>query len=195
MQNNTHLVHKLWEPQEGCRLLHIPDEPLHGAQQMPYDDHKNVAPNSSIDEQRAYWLRCLEEKQNNIDRTKKYAGDEDVEWWEMFFTHQHTILDNYIASLWPIHIPFTWNIGVTSTISQTHHQPSNNIKLHNLVRPLERDIYVEPRKSRTVEARWQGNLQELQVGMLVATLVGDDNLGHSFWIAKIIELVKDEEGN
>ena len=185
-----------WEPQEGCRLLlHIPDAPLHGAQQMPYDDHKNVAPNSSIDEQRAYWLRCLEEKQKNIDRTKKYAGDEDVEWWEIFFTHQRTILDNYIARFWPIHNPFTWNIEVPSMISLTHHQPSNNIELHNLVRPLQRDIYVGPRKSRIVEARWQGNLQELQVGMLVATLAGDDNLGHPFWIAKIIELVKDEEGN
>jgi hypothetical protein len=31
--------------------------------------------------------------------------------------------------------------------------------------------------------------------MLVATLAGDDNLGHPFWIAKIIELVRDEESS
>ena len=54
---------------------------------------------------------------------------------------------------------------------------------------------MEPRISRTVEARWQGNLHELQVGMLVATLAGGDKLGHPFWIDKTTEMIKDEEGN
>ena len=31
--------------------------------------------------------------------------------------------------------------------------------------------------------------------MLVATLVGNDGLGHPFWIAKILETMKDEQGN
>ena len=36
-----------WEPQEGCRLLlHFPDAVIHGAEQMPYDDHKKLAPGS-----------------------------------------------------------------------------------------------------------------------------------------------------
>ena len=52
-----------------------------------------------------------------------------------------------------------------------------------------------PRISCTIEARWQGNLQEVQVGMLVATLAGDDNLGHPFWIEKFLVLMKDEQGN
>ena len=30
---------------------------------------------------------CLDEKQKNIERTKKYAGDQDVEWWGNFFNH------------------------------------------------------------------------------------------------------------
>ena len=52
-----------------------------------------------------------------------------------------------------------------------------------------------PRISRTTEARWQGNLHELQVGMLVATLAGGDELGHPFWFARILEMIKDEQGN
>ena len=52
---------------------------IHGAQQMSYDDHKRLAPNSSIEEQKIYWMQCLEEKQKNIERTKKYDGDQNVE--------------------------------------------------------------------------------------------------------------------
>ena len=185
-----------WEPQDGCRfLLQFPNAQIHGAEQMPYDDHKKLALSSSIDEKKIYWLRCLEEKQKNIERTKKYAGDQNVEWWGTFFNHQHTILNNYIAGVWPLRCAFTWNIGVPSMVSSTHHQSIDNMELNNLVRPQQRDIYVGPRISRTAEARWQGNLHELQVGMLVATLAQDDELGHPFWIAKILEIMKDEEGN
>ena len=31
--------------------------------------------------------------------------------------------------------------------------------------------------------------------MLVATIAGGDKLGHPFWIAKIIEIIRDDEGN
>ena len=41
----------------------------------------------------------------------------------------------------------------------------------------------------------EGSLHEPQVGILLATLAGDDGLGHLFWIAKILELMKDEQGN
>ena len=51
-----------------------------------------------------------------------------------------------------------------------------------------------PRMSRTVEARWQGSLHELQVGTLIAS-AGDDELGHPFWIAKLLEIMKDESCN
>ena len=61
--------------------------------------------------------------------------------------------------------------------------------------PTTKRYYVGPRNSRNAKARWQGNLHELQVGMLVATLVGNDGLGHPFWIAKILETMKDEQGN
>ena len=36
---------------------------------------------------------------------------------------------------------------------------------------------------------WQGSLHELQVGMLAATLADDDDLGHPFWIAKILDII------
>ena len=72
--------------------MRFPYVVIHGAQQMSYDDHKRLAPNSSIEEQKIYWMQCLDEKQKYIDRTKKYASDQDVEWWDNFFNHQHTIL-------------------------------------------------------------------------------------------------------
>ena len=50
----------------------------------------------------------------------------------------------------------------------------------SLLHPQQRDIYVGLRMTNAVEARWQGNLQELKVGMLIATLVDDNELGHRF---------------
>ena len=58
-----------------------------------------MAPSSLIEEQNIYWMRYLEEKQKNIERTKKYVGDQDVEWWGNFFNHQHTILKLTIWSV------------------------------------------------------------------------------------------------
>ena len=50
-----------------------------------------------------------------------------------------------------------------------------------------------PRILRAADARWQGNLHELQVGMLVATLAGGHEVGNPFWIAKITKMIKDEQ--
>ena len=54
---------KQWEPQEGCKfLLHIPNDEIHGVEQMSYDDRKKMAFGISIEEQRIYWEQCLEDK-------------------------------------------------------------------------------------------------------------------------------------
>ena len=45
------------------------------------------------------------------------------------------------------------------------------------------------------EARWQGNLQEIEAGMLIATPVEDNELGHQFWIGKILDMVLHDIGN
>ena len=185
-----------WEPRDGCRLLlYFPDVVIYGAEQKPYDDQKRLAIGSSIEEQKIYWLRCLEEKHKHIERTKKYVGDQNVDWWDVFFNHQHTILDNHFTGYWPLQNQFEWNIGGSSMASTTPLQQLDNLELNNIVRPRQRDIYVGPRLSHVAETRWQGNLHELQVGMLVATLAGGDKLGHPFWIAKIIEIIRDDEGN
>ena len=77
-----------WEPQDGCRLsLHFPNAVIYSAEQMAYDDHKILATGSSIKEQKIYWMWCLKEKCKNIECTKKYAGDLDVEGWGNFFSH------------------------------------------------------------------------------------------------------------
>ena len=74
---------------------------------------------------------------------------------------------------------------------------SNQIpdELRKIVYLQQRDTYVGPRMSREAEARWQGKLEEIKVGSLIVTLADNDALGHPFWIAKVIELIKDENTN
>ena len=69
-----------WEPQQGCRLLlSFLDVEIHYAEQMSYDDHKKMVVHLSNNEQKIYWMRCLAKKEKNIDRSKKYAGDQNVD--------------------------------------------------------------------------------------------------------------------
>ena len=57
-----------WEPQEGCRLfLHFLDVVIHGVEQMLYDDHKRLATRILIEEQKIYWMWCIEEKRYICD--------------------------------------------------------------------------------------------------------------------------------
>ena len=49
-----------------------------------------------------------------------------------------------------------------------------------------------PRKSRENEAQWHGNLRELNVSSLIETLANGNELSHPFYIAKVIELIKDD---
>ena len=83
----------------GCKfLLHIPNDAIHEGKQMSYDDQrKKMGYGVSIEEQRIYWEQCLEDKIKNINRTKRYTGGQNVDWWGIFFDHQRTILHNYIA--------------------------------------------------------------------------------------------------
>ena len=80
-------------------------------------------------------------------------------------------------------------------MSTSQHQLVDNMELNNLVHPQQRDIYVGPRISHTVKARWQGNLHELQIGKLVATLARENEFDHLFWVAKILEIIKNEQSN
>ena len=59
-------------------------------------------------------------------------------------------------------------VATTDRVNNTPYQPNNAIN-DSLVHPQQRDIYVGPRMTKATEARWQGNLQELAVGMLIAT--------------------------
>ena len=88
---------KQWEPQEGCKfLLHIPNDAIHGVKQMSYDDQrKKMGYGVSIEEQRIYWEQCLEDKIKNIERTMRYAGDQNVYRWGYLLrppTHNFTEL-------------------------------------------------------------------------------------------------------
>ena len=102
---------------------------------MSYDDHKRLAPGSSIEEKKIHWMWCLEEKQKNIKRTKKYVGDQDVEWWGNFFNYQHTILVNHFGGYWSLQNQFKWNIGDQSMVTTNNVQSLDNLNLNNLVLP------------------------------------------------------------
>ena len=88
---------------------------------------KKLAPGSSIEEQK-------------IEHTKKYASDQEVEWWGNFFNHQHTILVNHLVSYRPPEIQFQWSIGAPSMVTTTNVQSLDNPDLNNLVRARQRDI-------------------------------------------------------
>ena len=62
----------------------------------------------------------------------------------------------------------------------------------SLVHPQQRDIYVRPRMTKAIESRWQGNLQELKVGMLIATPTNNNDPGYQFWIGKVVDVVMHE---
>ena len=78
------------------------NDEIHGVEQMLYGDRKKMGFGISIEEQRIYWEQYLEDKIKTIERTKRHAGDLNVDWWGIFFEHQHTILQNYIARYWPL---------------------------------------------------------------------------------------------
>ena len=44
---------------------------------MSYDDRNKIASSISIEEKKIYWEQCLEEKIKNIERTKRYASDQN----------------------------------------------------------------------------------------------------------------------
>ena len=103
-----------WEPQSGCHFLLQMSSSLdvYGAEQMPYEDRKLFSVQyDTIAQHAQLWIRSLEEKQKHIECAKKYAGAQDVSWWDVFFVDQNNIIDYPLKSLWPITMPFTWSFG------------------------------------------------------------------------------------
>ena len=179
-----------WEPDGGCQfLLHMPSAFVYGARQMPIETKKFVN-NVLADNQKDVWMQALQDKRKHIDHAKKYAGEQETSWWDVFFKDQEQIVENCVLGTWTVTIPFTWNFQQCRD-SQTSPLAPNAIN-DSLLHPPQRDIYVGPRLTKTAETRWQGNLQELKVGMLIATPADDNELGHQFWIGKVLDVVMHE---
>ena len=76
------------------------------------------------------------------------------------FSDQKGIIDNCVSGdNWSLETQFTWSLQ-HDRVNNTPDQPNNAIN-DRLVHPQQTDIYVGPRITKAVEARWQGNLQEL----------------------------------
>ena len=159
---------------------------------MPYECKKQLH-SEIIEEQERLWIQYLDEKKKHIDKAKKYAAAQDVSWWDTFFIDQHSIINNYIQGNWPLDIPFTWSIHRSNASTIPHHTPQ--FERDTSVHPQQRDIYVGPRLTRGAESTWQGNLQDITIGMLIATPAEGNELGHPFWIGKVIEVLMHEDQN
>ena len=51
------------------------------------------------------------------------------------------------------------------------------------------------RLTRGAESIWQGNLQDIYVGMFIATTIEGNGLGNPFWIGKVLEVIMHENQN
>ena len=180
-----------WEPEGGCQfLLCMPSSIVHGASQMPIEK-KGQLHSEILSEQKQLWLQALIEKRKHIEAAKKYAAQQDTSWWDEFFSDQQGIIDNCVSGdNWSLETQFTWSLQL-DRVNNTPDQPNNAIN-DSLVHPQQRDIYVGPRMTKAAEARWQGNLQELAAGMLIATPADENSHGHQFWIGKILEVLMHE---
>ena len=181
MESNIHL------PQF---LLHMPTVTVvYGSKQMPIESKKEL--NSDlVDEQRIFWMQSLQDKRKHIDNAKKYVGPQDTSWWDLLFIDQ---LDNSFSGAWPLQLPFMWSVHHTPSSQSPTRAP--NVELDNLLHPQQRDIYVGSSITKAVEARWQGNTQEIKVRMLIATLADDNDLGNQIWIGKVLDMVMHENQN
>ena len=92
-----------------------------------------------------------------------------------------------------LQIPFTWFVQHNPNFQTPPYASNGN--LDNLIHPQQRDIYIGPRMTKVVEAHWQGNAQEINVGMLTVTPADANDMGHQFWIVKVLDLVMHENQN
>ena len=138
-------------------------------------------------------MQALQDKRKHIDNAKKYVGPQDTSWWDLFFIDQQGIIDNSFTGVWPLQLPFTWSVHHTPSLQSPTREP--NAELDNLLHPQQRDIYVGPRMTKAVEARWQRNTQEIKVGMLITTPIHENDLGHQFCIGKVLDVVMHENQN
>ena len=156
----------------------MPSTIVHGAKQMPIEN-KGQLHSELLSEQKQLWLQALTEKTKHIEAAKKYPAQQDTSWWDEFLVIKKGIIDNCVSGdNWSLEMQFTWSLQ-HDRVNNTPDQPNNAIN-DNLVHPQQRDIYVGPRVNKAVEARWQGNLQELAAGMLIATLANENSHGHQF---------------
>jgi hypothetical protein len=183
-----------WEPEGGCQLLLcMPSTIVHGAKQMPIEK-KGQLQSDLVSEQKRSWLQALEEKRKHIGAAKKYAAQQDTSWWDVFYSDQKEIIDNCVSvDNWNLETPFTWSLQ-HDRVNRSPERLVNAIN-DSLVHPQQRDIYVGPRMTKAAEARWQGNLQELTAGMLIATPADENSHGHQFWVGKILEVLMHEIEN
>ena len=107
------------------------------------------------------------DKRKHIDHAKNYARPQYTSWWDLFFIDQQGIIDNSLSGVWPLQLPFTWSVHHTPSSQSPTRAP--NVEIDNLLHPQQMDMYVGPRMTKAAEAHWQGNTQEIKVGMLIAT--------------------------
>jgi hypothetical protein len=84
---------------------------VYGAKQMPYVDRKLLTMNSDFPDKH-FLIQSLEMKRKHIENAKKYVGNQDASWWDIFFLDQQKIcIDFCLHDFLSISMPFLWSLG------------------------------------------------------------------------------------
>lgn len=155
---------------------------------------KAVKENQNID-----YHQCLREIKETIEAAHVYFPVCSLEWWSYFFEEQEQLIQgigsrtNEVLNL----DPFFWRV-CQATLAEENNLENRDQSIQ-LSEELERLVYGETREAyigakKTSQRRqyekemWEGNVDELTVGTMIAVLAMDDESGCPFWIAKIIKI-------
>ena len=81
-------------------------------------------------------MQELQDKTKHIENAKKYATQQDMSWWDVFFSDQQGIIDNSFTSNWTLSMSFTWSIQQSRNSQSPLHTPNAN--LDTLFHPQQR---------------------------------------------------------
>ena len=169
-----------WTPPEGLRFLkYIPSTALvERAEQLPLKNPKESKKKNSTTD------KALDAIEDGISSGFKYFTEEDKTWWENFFLDQQVVNQNLNSRL--LEEPFQW----PTTFDQPQNQagPSNASVAAPVEAEEDRVMYLGPRRKNETP----GNITEITNGMLIACPAEEDEKGRPFWIARVVDTIKEE---
>lgn len=194
-----------WHPIDGLKFLSfVPQQQIVPSSYMllvsTNESAKALKENRSIN-----YMQCLAEIKDNIDASHVYFPACSMEWWSAFFEEQKKLIEGVEDdTIEVINLdPFFWPVHQSNIIS-SENVVEGGIQGTQLTEELERLVHGETREAyvgarKTTQRRqqekemWEGNVNELIVGVMIAVLASDDESGCPFWIAKVIKIHEENQ--